>query len=750
LKIPKGYSSNHQTVQNIEDLNTPCKVAEYFRSIGKNIIPIVPGTKVPPRGFPLESYFDKKCDVPIKDYDSIAILHGKISNTYAIDIDMKDGRDWKEAVHVVAKDIDKILRETMVVKTPKQGCHFIVEPIGDLPPKNTKYYNKDKSIEIDVRTQGAYTLLPPSIHPEKHLGKYQFISSTLKPNPTSWVDFESHLASKGFFLKEDIDNGDLHNDYDLDKLLRGKFARGTRRKSLNSLYCKMRVRRWSEALTVKKVQEINRKLAEPLSEKELDYNIKYSENFFSTCVKPALADYKSDDKQSAKKRSKRFSPYDAAGQLMEEFYFISHVSGEIYFYIKDIYRKRGKDLISTKCRQYWEVLEIDTTMINEVINIIRDKTRVPTENDNDDIFDQDYTKLILINGVYDLEKMELIDHSPKILSTIKHPIFYDETKTCPKFDKFISSCFDGDIVRITQVWEMMALCLIKKYIIQKGYVNYGIGSNGKSTFLAILRNMLGINTTSSIPMQQFQNSPFIGHEIRGKCANISADGGTEPITKTGFIKGVLGGDAIRCEEKFKNPYDHIPFVTLIFTFNELPSITDSSDGFARKIQTIHWDQQFYGEKRDMLVEQISTDKSERSGIFNKLIPIMKRLLDTRKLQYESSVEDTKAVWLLRSDSFFRFSDEYLEFGDGKDFEIRPDHLWGAYNQFCREVKMSPVKKIIFNQKLKESTGSYLLDTSRDDRSVRVWRGVRIKNNMPIKQTDSSQPTLDHYHKNHNS
>ena len=87
---------------------------------------------------------------------------------------------------------------------------------------------------------------------------------------------------------------------------------------------------------------------------------------------------------------------------------------------------------------------------------------------------------------------------------------------------------------------MAALCFIKKYIIQKGYVNYGIGSNGKSTFLTILRNMIGINNTTSIPMQLFQKNQFIGYELRGKCANISADGGTEPITKTGYIKSVLG------------------------------------------------------------------------------------------------------------------------------------------------------------------------------------------------------------------
>ena len=481
MKIEKGFATDPKSIFKIDSLNTSCKVTDYFRSKGKNIIPIVPGTKVPPRGLALESYFIKSCDVIIKDSDSIALLHGKISNTFAIDIDMKNGGKWEDAILIVAEDIQKLLKKTIVVKTPKQGCHIILQPIGELPPKNAKYFNKE-GIEIDVKTQGGYTLLPPSIYTQKELGKYQFISETLETLPVDWITFESHLASKGFFLKEDMDNKDLHSDYDLDKLLRGKFPRGIRRKSLNSLYCKMRVRRWSENLTVKKIKEINRKLPEPLPDKELEYNIKYSESFFSHQVQPSLDDY-NKTKDKPKNKSKRFSPYDAAEHLMEEFTFVSHISGEIFYYANGIFRKNGKILISKKCRQYWEVLDIDTTIINEVINIIRDKTTILSDDDNSEIFDTDYTKLILKNGMYDFENNCFSDYNSSVISTIKHPIFYDSLKECPKFDKFISSCFDSDPIRISQIWEMMALCLSKNISFKRDLSIMALGVMASLHFL---------------------------------------------------------------------------------------------------------------------------------------------------------------------------------------------------------------------------------------------------------------------------
>jgi len=719
----------------IDSLNTSKKVAKYFRNQGKNIIPIVPGTKIPPSGFKMSSYFDKICDVVIRDTDSIAMLHGVISNTYAIDIDMKNGGRWEEAIHIISEDIEKTLSSTIVIKTPKQGCHFIVSPIGDLPPKNAKYFNKE-GIEIDIKTQGGYTLLPPSIHPEKHLGKYQFISNTLQTKPTSWESFEAYIASKGFFLKEDIDNKDLRSDYDLDKLLRGKFVRGTRRKSLNSLYCKMRVKRWSQKLCTKKINEINRKLPEPLDEKELNYIIKYAESFFNYTVKPSLDDDYSQEKTKTitKKKSKQFTAYTAAANLMEECNFISHITGDIFHYSNGVYYPYGKKLISKKCRQYWEVLDIDTTMINEVINIIHDKTVILEDYYNQDIFDLDYKKLILKNGMFDLDKMKLVPFDSTVLATIKHPIYYDETKTCPQFDNFLDTCFAGDEIKIAQVWEMMALCFIKKYIIQKGYVNYGIGSNGKTTFLMILRNALGIQNTCSIPMQQFQNSQFIGHELRGKCANISADGGTETITKTGFLKSVLGGDSVRCEQKFHNPFDFMPFVTMIFTFNELPKVTDASDGFARKIQLVPWNVKFYGKNRKHDVDQIAFNTEERSGIFNKLTPIMKRLVDTKKLQYESSVDETKSLWMSRSDSFYRFKKEHIVVGSS--YMIKTDLMQLAYEQFCDRERMSAVSLKNMNEKLTSITGSGPAVTRIDNKSVRVWRGFTIASQLRDKNQSS--------------
>lgn len=686
-------------------------VANDLRKLGCNIIPIMPGTKMPYEGADVMGWKKDGCTINILPDYSIAMLHGPKGKTWASDFDD----------HSILKDLmidEKNLKDLTVIKTPKQGHHIIWGlDVNDAPPKDTSFIDS-KGRKIDIRAKG-YTLLPPSVHPQEELGRYQFLHQN-GFKVMKWSNFLSVINAKGFFSHDDKEEvGTKGKKYQYAELLVGKFTRGERRKKQKSLYIQKRGLGSSEEEATKEVARINVTCLPPFSDNEFNANIESAESFFNNIVKESIPF--NANSEPIKKRTL----YTLANLLMDEYTFISHVSKEIYFYGNGTYIPHGKELIHTKCRKYWEEINMETKSVTEIVNIIRDKKIVIPNNQNQEMFNLDYNKIIVTNGVYDLKTDTFSGHDSEILSTIKHPIYYDDTKECPKFDKFLESCFDGDNIRITQVLEMMALCFIKYYIIQKGYVNYGIGSNGKTTFLNILRNMLGIYNTCSIPMQQFQNSTFLGHELRGKCANISADGGVDPITKTGLIKGVLGGDAIRCEQKYHNPFDIIPFVTLIFTFNELPSVTDSSDGFARKIQPIHWNKQFYGDKRDNNVEQLAFDTDERSGIFNKLIPIMQRLIKTRKLSFESSVEHTKAIWLSRSDSFFRFRNKKLS--KSVKYEIEVGELMKEYEKYCENVGMTAFKKRLVNEAIIQwmGTDTRIKKRDKDGNHVRMWQGFTV-------------------------
>ena len=698
--------------------NTVKQIKEYFHSMGIKTIPLGHHSKAPIAGFTFESLKDPDYDYTPYEDQNIGMAHGPVSGTYGADLDIHKPHTIDEALLILFSDPQRAINETLLVKTPKQGIHAVFYSPDGIYPKQQKYLNPNMpDVEIDIRSENGLTVLPPSTHPEAKYGKYSFISNTLTPAKLKWSDAQMILAQKGFFAHDTTTH--MREYVDVSKLLMGNFPVGYRRRRQNSLYCKLRIRGKSEQEAKLIIQRTNQKCNPPLEQKELDYNCKYAEAFYQNHIKP---------NQKPSLKQKGFSTYDAAEKLMSEFRFVSHISGQIYYYTDGIYSKYGKEFIAKQCRIYWQGLEINTSMINEITNIIFDKTITLHSDTHDEIFDTDYTKIVLKNGVYDLSDGTITPYDDSIMATIKHPITYNKTKRCPKFLRFLSSCVNHDAKRLRQILDMMAMCFVKKNFIQKGFVIHGNGSNGKSTLLSILRDLLGINNTCSIPMQQFQKSQFLGYEMRGRSANISPDGGVEPITKTGFLKAVLGGDAIRCEQKYHNPFDYVPFCTMIFTFNDLPPVHDDSDGFARKIQTIHFDSKFEGTNCNYSIhDDIIESEDEKAGIFNLLMIVAAQLLRSKKIKHESTVQQTKQVWLLRSDSFFKFKTQYIVMGS--DYRVSREKVEQKYNDFCIENGMNPIPSYRLFTKLKEISGEAPRPTKVDGKTVRMWRGFTLSSEL---------------------
>ena len=375
---------------------------------------------------------------------------------------------------------------------------------------------------------------------------------------------------------------------------------------------------------------------------------------------------------------------------------------------------------------------LEKSIKDEMVSSLVDSTKIrPDEIDtgdgNESLFDRDYTKIQVRNKVLDIVTKEILDFSHEFRNTVAFDVTYDKDAKCTRFNEFLNSITGEDERKKTWVLEMMAQCLIKKNVIQRGYVLHGKGQNGKGALLRILGQMLGGGNIATQFMSEFADNAYLGFDFFGKTANIAGDGGTEIIEKTGAIKSILGNDRIRCEEKYRNAFSYVPFVTLIFTFNELPEVNDHSDGFNRKIQTIHFTKSFYGNEDDPEVETIKDDETEMSGILNLLLPVCKRLITKKKLSNPFSVEETKMAWVMANDSFYRFSKEDLIIAE--DGCTEGGALFARYEERCIEWGMGSIGQNSFSRKLQDWANNIdgkKVRTRREGVSVMMWKGVSLK------------------------
>lgn len=176
-----------------------------------------------------------------------------------------------------------------------------------------------------------------------------------------------------------------------------------------------------------------------------------------------------------------------------------------------------------------------------------------------------------------------------------------------------------------------------------------------------------------------------------------------------------------------------PYATMVFTFNELPMVRDSSDGFARKIQTIHWDQKFEGADKDVSVDRIKDDPWELAGVFNRLVPVIRHILETGRLRKEDSVQETKSIILSRSDSWIGFERAHIVHGTG--LEIEHGELYMAYATWCDEQGLTAIPTARITARLREA-GYIVQRTRRGPEQVRMWHGLTTSEKLRPENQDA--------------
>jgi len=140
------------------------KHLEYYISLGLCVIPAYPSSKQPCVAW--KEYQERKpTPDEIEEWKklywskgyNIGCISGSVSGNHAIiDIDNETlAKKFK---------LEKFLEKTMVTLTGSGKYHIHLRTPE--PVKTVKFLDKDGKVKVEVRGEGAFTILAPSIHPE--------------------------------------------------------------------------------------------------------------------------------------------------------------------------------------------------------------------------------------------------------------------------------------------------------------------------------------------------------------------------------------------------------------------------------------------------------------------------------------------------------------------------------------------------------------------------------------------------------
>ncbi|SGT00137.1 putative DNA primase-phage associated [Staphylococcus aureus] len=199
--------------------------------------------------------------------------------------------------------------------------------------------------------------------------------------------------------------------------------------------------------------------------------------------------------------------------------------------------------------------------------------------------------ITVANGIYDLYTDTVQPFTPEIIVKNKIPVPFIPNSYSQVTDKTFNKLAVNDTELRDLFEEILGYALFRRNEYGKFFILTGGGSNGKSSFLKILRALVGENNTSSVALKDL-NGRFKTAELFGKLVNLGDDIGKGFIKDSAELKNLATGETLVVERKGKDPFDLRNYAKLIFSANEVPRIDDKTDGLNRRLMIVPFKARF--------------------------------------------------------------------------------------------------------------------------------------------------------------
>ena len=318
-------------------------------------------------------------------------------------------------------------------------------------------------------------------------------------------------------------------------------------------------------------------------------------------------------------------------------------------------------------------------------------------------------------------------HDPNFFNVDVVPVKVDWNATCPRWLNFLDEVLEGDASRIAIVQQLFGYCLKKGNWLHLFFFLEGLGANGKSVVLKILKELLGSHNISAVALsalaERFQALPTVG-----KRANICGEVDSSDRPNVALLKQFVGEDPITIDRKGQSHITITASAKLILAGNSRPKMFDSSDGLWRRLVIIPFRVQIPKEKQDPhLVDKL---KMELPGIFNWALEGLRQLQQQDGFSKSALVEEANASYQEESNPVAQFlKDSGYDEGTENDYVVFAD-VYYNYKKWCEEFTFSPKNAQNFSQDF----ARHFKKSKRGQRTINGVRGVRVCTGVTSKST----------------
>lgn len=367
---------------------------------------------------------------------------------------------------------------------------------------------------------------------------------------------------------------------------------------------------------------------------------------------------------------------------------VCKINGTLHIYNNGIYQ-HGEDVLHGHMIQLMP--EITDARRKEVYKYIKASLSTPAK-------ELSPPNLIpFASRIYDIETDSFLEYSPEYVFLNRFP--YDYKPGAPYADLIHQTIFQiagEDMEVIELLYEAIGNCFYLLNSYRGAVMLYGkSGSNGKSTLLNMIAQVIGRENASFLSLQDLSEK-FRLMEIYGKAANIGDDIPGTFIPDSAAFKKCVTGEYVTGEKKGQDPVSFSPYAKMFFAMNGLPAVSDKSKAYFGRILLIPLNQDFSQQKgRNVNLKSRKWTQSEMEWLTCAAVEGLKQLRKRGDFIRPKCVEEALRRYELDNNPVREFLDEY----GMKNVEGKPTQI--IYDNFCLWCQKSGHRNILTRRKFSD-------------------------------------------------
>ena len=379
-------------------------------------------------------------------------------------------------------------------------------------------------------------------------------------------------------------------------------------------------------------------------------------------------------------------------------------------------------------RKVLDVTEIERIIHNEYNANLKDKQRKETIKFiklkswvASYELNKNWNEIVFRNGVLNLANMTLYPHSPSVYNTIYIDCNYIKDAPYSQIiDNFFNQISSKEEDKKSLLYEIIGYCLIRKNVFEKFFICYGEGATGKSTYLKMIRHLIGDRNASFLSLNNLEDT-FMPVNLFGKLINIGDDIAYKGLKESDILKKLVTGEMFAAQQKYKEPINFSNFAKLIFTTNKLPEVYDRSSGFYRRVTIIEINKKI--ENPDPFFMERLTE-ADYEYLLSVAIERLLAALRVNKLTECESSKQSLEEYKTNQSSVLSFLRDFNYTKERLDHRPCMD-VFVEYEQYCRDTGFKPLKKVNFDKELCDELKMSKRNTTwREEKQInQCWRFV---------------------------